>query len=176
MKKGRVDVITGPMFAGKTEELLRRLQRHRYAGRRVAILRHPLDTRFSATEVISRSGSRSSDIPVFTDETHPWFVNCDVIGIEEAQFYPKGILRLIIRRNVEAGHSLIICGLSLDATGEPFGGMPYALAVADTITSLTAVCMKCGADASRQICKQELLSGERLLGSDQYLAVCRDCT
>jgi thymidine kinase len=182
VSSGSLTVITGSMFSGKTEELIRRLRRALYARRRVQVFKHALETRSDITEIRSHNGvpheavavSMSEDLLGKIEET------TDVVAIEEAQFFDGGIVD-VCRRLAASGYEVIVAGLDMDFRGEPFGPMPRLLAEADEVVKLRAICARCGRDASRS---QRLIDGKPapataptiLVGAQEsYEARCRHC-
>jgi thymidine kinase len=172
---GWIEVICGSMFSGKTEELIRRLRRARIAHMRVEIFKPEIDNRYHASDIVSHDESSIASTPV----THSHNIllmadNVDVVGIDEAQFFDPGILE-VAEELANRGIRVIAAGLDMDYTGKPFGPMPQLLAVADYITKLHAICMRCGAIANYSFRKSgpedQLLIGEQNL----YEARCRKC-
>ncbi|MCS6809552.1 MAG: thymidine kinase [Bacteroidota bacterium] len=146
---GSIEVITGCMFSGKTEELIRRLRRAQIAKQRVEIFKPLLDNRYSETEVVSHSQHRIASRSVrASHEILQFSGEADVIGIDEAQFFDEGIVD-VCETLANAGKRVIVAGLDLDYRGKPFGPMPYLMAVAEYVTKTMAVCMKSGLPASR---------------------------
>lgn len=178
---GRVEVICGSMFSGKTEELIRRARRASIARQKVQVFKPAIDTRYSIQRVTSHNGldfeaipaSGSQDILALLD------ANTTVVAIDEAQFFDPGIVPVVeelSRRSIR----VIIAGLDMDFRGEPFGSMPTLLCCADEVQKLHAICMVCGEDASRT---QRLVNGQParyddpiiLVGaSETYEARCRE--
>lgn len=167
------------MFAGKTEELIRRVRRALYARRSVQVFKHAFDVR-SGDEVQSHNGTLYAASPVYSGEeiAHLIEPGTDLIAIEEAQFFGEEIVAAC-ERLAEAGHEVIVTGLDMDFRGEPFGPMPFLLAVADEVVKLRAICAVCGRDASRS---QRLIGGKPapasaptvLVGAEEsYEARCR---
>ena len=179
---GSLIVITGSMFSGKTEELIRRLRRAIYARRSVLVFKHALDTRSDLTEIRSHNGVPHEAIAVCTsgellEGVEP---ETDVVAVEEAQFFDEGIVD-VCRRLADSGYGVIVAGLDMDFRGEPFGPMPMLLAEADEVVKLRAICARCGRDASRS---QRLIDGKPapasaptiLVGAQEtYEARCRHC-
>ena len=156
--KGSLTVITGSMFSGKTEELIRRLRRALYARRSVLVFKHALDTRSDLTEIRSHNGVPHEAIAVsksgeLLEGVEP---ETDVVAVEEAQFFDEGIVDAC-RRLADSGYGVIVAGLDMDFRGEPFGPMPMLLAEADEVVKLRAICARCGRDASRS---QRLIDGK----------------
>ena len=180
--KGSLTVITGSMFSGKTEELIRRLRRALYARRSVQVFKHALDTRSDLTEIRSHNGVPHEAIAVSTsgellEGVEP---ETDVVAVEEAQFFDAEIVDAC-RRLADSGYGVIVAGLDMDFRGEPFGPMPMLLAEADEVVKLRAICARCGRDASRS---QRLIDGKPapasaptiLVGAQEtYEARCRHC-
>jgi thymidine kinase len=179
---GSLTVITGSMFSGKTEELIRRLRRALYARRRVQVFKHALETRSDITEIRSHNGVPHEAVAVSTSEDLLEKIEetTDVVAIEEAQFFDGGIVD-VCRRLAASGYEVIVAGLDMDFRGEPFGPMPRLLAEADEVVKLRAICARCGRDASRS---QRLIDGRPapataptiLVGAQEsYEARCRHC-
>jgi thymidine kinase len=149
-RTGSLTVITGSMFSGKTEELIRRIRRALYARRSAQVFKHTIDTRSGNTEIRSHNGvphqatavSTSEELLAKVEETTA------VVAIEEAQFF-DGRLVEVCRYLADNGYDVIATGLDMDFKGEPFGPMPRLLAEADDLTKLRAICTRCGRDASR---------------------------
>lgn len=179
---GSLTVITGSMFSGKTEELIRRLRRALYARRSVQAFKHSLDTRSGITEIRTHNGVPHEAAAVTTSEELLQRVErtTDLVAVEEAQFFDAGIVEAC-RRLADTGYEVIAAGLDMDFRGEPFGPMPALLAEADEVVKLRAICARCGRDASRS---QRLIDGEPapasaptiLVGAQEtYEARCRHC-
>jgi thymidine kinase len=175
-------VITGSMFSGKSEELIRRLRRALYARRSVQVFKHTLDTRSEHTEIRTHSGALHDAVAVPTSEELLERVlrSTDLVAIEEVQFFDEGIVG-VCRRLADAGYEVIAAGLDMDFRGQPFGPTPALLAEADEVVKLRAICARCGRDASRS---QRLIDGRPapasaptiLVGAQEsYEARCRHC-
>ena len=175
-------MITGSMFSGKTEELIRRLRRALYARQGVQVFKHALDVRSEHTEIRTHSGTLYGAVAVSTSEELLERVEetTDVVAVEEAQFFDEGIVS-VCRRLADSGYELIVAGLDMDFRGRPFGPMPALLAEADEVVKLRAICARCGRDASRS---QRLINGRPapasaptiLVGAQEsYEARCRHC-
>jgi thymidine kinase len=170
---GWIEVITGCMFSGKTEELLRRLVRARIAKQRVLVFKPQVDVRYAVEEVVSHADARIACVPVAdAGEILARVGDAQVVGIDEAQFFDE---RLVAVANTLAdeGVRVLVAGLDQDFRGVPFEPMPQLLAVAEYITKTLAVCTVCGAPANRS---QRLVHGDRrvLLGAtESYEARCR---
>ena len=184
-KKGRLEVVCGSMFSGKTEELMSKLKRAEYARQRVLALKHQLDNRKSMTCIVSHDGRARAAHPidncVLSIQTIIDLADqFDVIGFDEIQFFPEDIVQ-VVAKLVLMGKRVIAAGLDLDFRGEPFGPMPYLLAIADEVVKLKAICVVCTKDAHYT---QRLVNGEPagyndpiiLIGAQEfYEARCRDC-
>lgn len=170
---GWIEVITGCMFSGKTEELIRRLVRAKIARQRVVVVKPAIDTRYAVDDVVSHDKVRIASIPVSTAaEILARVGDAEVVGIDEAQFFDLDLVR-VANQLADTGRRVIIAGLDQDFRGEPFEPMPQLLAVAEYITKNLAVCMVCGAPADRS---QRLVHREArvVLGaSEAYEARCR---
>ncbi|MCA1848648.1 MAG: thymidine kinase [Actinobacteria bacterium] len=182
LSTGSLTVITGSMFSGKTEELIRRLRRALYARQRVQVFKNALETRSELTEIRTHSGVLHEAVAVSTSDELLERVErtTDVVAIEEAQFFDEGIVA-VCRRLADSGYEVIAAGLDMDFRGRPFGPMPALLAEADEVAKLRAICARCGRDASRS---QRLIDGEPapasaptiLVGAQEsYEARCRHC-
>ena len=157
LRTGSLIVITGSMFSGKTEELIRRVRRALYARRSVQVFKRAIDTRSGRTEIRSHNGVPHQALAVSTSEELLAKVEetTDVVAIEEAQFFDEGLVDTC-RRLADTGHEVIATGLDMDFKGEPFGPIPRLLAEADEVVKLRAICARCGRDASRS---QRLVDG-----------------
>jgi thymidine kinase len=148
---GRIEVIAGPMFSGKSEELIRRLKRARIARQRVACYKPDIDLRYHRTAIASHS-SHTHEACTVANTEHlkaellPHLQDIDVIGIDEVQFFDDPIIPLTVEL-VHLGKRIIMAGLDTTFTAEPFGPVPHLLAIADEVTKLSAVCMICGQPA-----------------------------
>ncbi len=172
---GVIEVICGPMFSGKTEELIRRLRRALIARRRVVILKPALDDRYAADHLVSHSAQRVPSLVVRNSaEVFRHGREAEVVGVDETQFLDEGIVE-VCERLADAGKRVIVAGLDLDYRGIPFEPIPQLLARAEYITKTLAICVVCGAPAGRT----QRVAGrdERILvGSTEfYEARCRGC-
>ena len=172
---GYVEVICGSMFSGKTEELIRRLKRAKIANLRVEIFKPRIDTRYSEEAVVSHEGHSILSTPV--DSARAILEKADgvdVIGVDEAQFFDEGIVE-VCNQLANRGVRVIIAGLDMDFKGVPFGPMPALCAIADDVTKVHAICVKCGSLA--YVSHRKVLSDKRvLLGETQeYEPLCREC-
>jgi thymidine kinase len=147
-QSGRLEVICGSMFSGKSEELIRRMKRALYSQPLVQIFKHSFDNRSSLTHIHTHNGNKINAIPVsnLTELKDLILPETLVIGIDEIQFFDKDII-LLIHELVSQGKRVVIAGLDLDFRGLPFGNMPYLLALADDVLKLKAICMKTGEEA-----------------------------
>lgn len=174
-KTGWIEIVCGPMFSGKTEELIRRLRRARIARQSVEIFKPALDDRYSHQEVVSHDDTSIKSVPVDTAEQILLLsANAQVVGIDEAQFFGPELVT-ICQMLANHGKRVVVAGLDLDYRGQPFEPVPQLLAVAEYVTKLHAVCMVCGGPA---IHSQRLVrSGKRfLVGSKAaYEPRCRHC-
>ena len=148
---GRIEVITGPMFSGKSEELIRRLKRARIARQRVACFKPDIDLRYHRTSIASHSSHTHEAATVATVEhlkatLFQQLHEIDVIGIDEAQFFDPTIIPFTVEL-VHLGKRILFAGLDTTFAAEPFGPIPALMAIADEVTKLSAVCMVCGAPA-----------------------------
>ncbi len=174
---GRIEVITGPMFSGKSEELIRRLKRARIARQRVACYKPDIDLRYHRTAIASHSSQTHEACTVASverlrEELYPRLSEVDVIGIDEAQFFDDAVIALSVEL-VHLGKRLVVAGLDTTFAAEPFGPIPALMAIADEVTKLSAVCMVCGAPA---IHTQRLGSSQELVvvgAAGMYEARCR---
>lgn len=175
VRRGWIEVICGSMFSGKTEELIRRLKRARFAKQKVEIFKPQIDTRYHEVKVVSHQGNEIHSTPVPASANILLMVNdVDVIGIDEAQFFDDELPN-VCKQLADMGIRVIIAGLDLDYLGKPFGPMPALLATAEYVTKVHAICMHCGNLAyvsHRTIINNKLV----LLGeTDSYEPLCRDC-
>ncbi len=174
-KQGSIEAITGSMFSGKTEELIRRLKRAKFARQKVEIFKPTIDVRYSETEVVSHDENAIRSSPVDNSSNILLLAgNVDVIGIDEAQFFDKGLVD-VVEKLANMGIRVIVAGLDMDFKGAPFGPMPGILAIADYVTKVHAICMRCGSIAqfSHRFSNKEqvVLLGEQ----DVYEPLCRRC-
>ena len=174
-RRGWIEVICGSMFSGKTEELIRRLKRARIANLKVEIFKPSVDKRYHEEEIVSHDENSILSTPVdFSEDILLLSEDVDVIGIDEAQFFDDNIIA-VCNQLALRGIRVIVAGLDMDYRGKPFGPMPDLLAIADYITKLHAICVKCGNIASfsyRKIPQEDqVVLGER----DIYEPRCRYC-
>jgi thymidine kinase len=174
-KRGSIEVITGSMFSGKTEELIRRLRRSQFAGLKVEIFKPSLDKRYSETRVVSHDDKSIVSTPVDNAAAILLFAgDVDVVGIDEAQFFDNSIVE-VCNELADRGIRIVIAGLDMDFMGKPFGPMPALLAIAEYVSKVHAICMRCGNLAQYSYRKSEeaqvVLLGEKNL----YEPLCRNC-
>lgn len=174
-RRGWIEVICGSMFSGKTEELIRRLKRARIANLKVEIFKPAIDIRYDEVQVVSHDANRIQSTPIDNSQTILLLAqDVDVVGIDEAQFFDNEILHVCETLAVK-GVRVIVAGLDMDYTGKPFGPMPGLLAIADYITKLHAICVRCGNIATISY-RKTAQPGQVLLGeSDTYEPRCRNC-
>ena len=174
MSRGRIEVIAGGMFSGKSEELVRRLRRATIARKRVLAIKHASDDRYHQTHIGCHTGSTFAAMPMSNiAEMYAAAKDVDVIGIDEAQFFNAGLLQFC-EEMATRGVRVIVAGLDQDSDGKPFGAMPHLMAVAEEVTKLYAVCVICGEEASRSYHKGAK-STQVEVGAAQYEARCRKC-
>lgn len=182
LQLGSITVICGPMFAGKTEEIIRRLVRYEIAKKQVQVFKPELDNRYEALMINSHSGrSKKAFVLPRAEQILPLVaIYTEVIVIDEVQFFDSAIVK-VCRNLANRGMRVIAAGLDLDFRGEPFGPMPFLLAEAENVVKLSAVCMSCGGEAHFT---QRLFDGkpvpyksEQILvgGQDFYEPRCREC-
>lgn len=173
---GWIEVICGPMFSGKSEELIRRLRRVQIARQPLQVFKPGIDDRYHATRVVSHSSAQFDAVTVSTAAEVSARISSDVkvVGIDEVQFFDAAIVDLA-GRLADSGVRVIAAGLDLDYTGEPFGPVPRLIAMAESVTKTLAICMRCGAPAGRT---QRLSGGREQVkvgATDSYEARCRRC-
>ncbi len=174
-RPGRIEVVCGSMFSGKTEELIRRLKRAKFAKQRVEIFKPSIDVRYSEEEVVSHDQNSIMSTPIDSSSSILLLANdIDVIGIDEAQFLDEGLVD-VCNQLANRGVRVIIAGLDMDYRGVPFGPIPGLCAIADEVTKVHAICVKCG---SLAYVSHRLVESDKrvLLGETQeYEPLCRDC-
>jgi thymidine kinase len=179
---GSVEVITGSMFCGKTDEMIRRLRRATIAKQNVQVFKPEIDQRYDRSKVVSHAGSQFDATPISSSADILSTLKADttVVAIDEAQFLDEDIVE-VINQLAEKGIRVIVGGLDLDFRAEPFGMMPKIISQAEEVDKLHAICMVCGEDASRT---QRLVNGSPahyddpvvIVGADElYEARCRKC-
>ncbi len=181
-KDGWIEVITGPMFAGKTEELIRRIKRLEYANRNIVVFKPTIDNRYAENEVVSHNNNRTRSISISKARDIMQYIreDTDVVAVDEIQFLDEEVVD-ICEYLADQGKRVIVSGLDRDFRGEPFSFMPKLLALAEYVTKLSAICVKCHTPATRT---QRIIDGRPanyddpiiLVGAkDSYEARCRDC-
>jgi len=173
---GWVEVIVGSMFSGKSEELIRRLNRARIARQKVQVFKPKIDARYSVEEIASHSGQKHLSRPVTTSEELMSQIDPEtqVVGIDEGQFFDSGLVA-VVNELADSGKRVIVAGLDQDYRGKPFDPMPQLLSIAEFITKTHAICVKCGSTANYS--QRTVESDERVEvgASDKYEARCRKC-
>ncbi len=174
-KRGWIEVVCGSMFSGKTEELIRRLKRAKFAKQKVEIFKPKVDTRYSAVEVVSHDENTILSTPVETSAALLLLTSdVEVVGIDEAQFFDMGLIE-VCNKLASQGIRVIVAGLDMDYLGRPFGPIPGLMATAEYVTKVHAICVKCGNLANHS---HRTGSGDKLvvLGeTDMYEPLCRYC-
>ena len=174
-RQGRIEVICGSMFSGKTEELIRRLNRARIAQQKVEIYKPMIDTRYSEEDVVSHDSNSVASTPVESSQSILLMATeADVVGIDEAQFFDEGLIE-VCNTLANRGKRIIIAGLDMDFKGVPFGPMPALCAIAEDVTKVHAICVHCGnlAHVSHRIVEgdKQVMLGEL----QEYEPLCRQC-
>ncbi len=173
---GSIEVICGSMFSGKTEELIRRINRVKIARRNIRIFKPTIDYRYSANDIVSHNQSSTEAVPVMTSMVLANSIDADVevVAIDEAQFFDQDLVQ-VVQNLAKAGKRVIIAGLDMDYLGQPFGPMPELMAIADDVYKTRAICVKCGrlANFSYRITDnaERVLIGEK----QDYMPLCRCC-
>lgn len=175
-REGRIEAISGGMFSGKSEELVRRLRRAAIARQRVQVFKPTADTRHAPERLITRDNRELEAVSVVCscDIREKLLPGVEVVGIDEAQFFDDGLIDLVSEL-ADSGVRVIVAGLDLDYLRRPFGPMPRLLAIAEYVDKVHAVCMRCGAPA--QYSQRMTGGGEQLQvgDTDAYEARCRRC-
>ena len=174
-RPGRIEVVCGSMFSGKTEELIRRLKRAKFAWQRVEIFKPAIDVRYSEGDVVSHDRNTIPSTPIESSESILLLSSeIDVVGIDEAQFLDERLPE-VCNELASRGIRVIVAGLDMDFRGVPFGPMPALLAIADEVTKVHAICVRCGnlANHSHRLSNsmELVVLGEK----DAYEPLCRDC-
>ena len=174
-RPGRIEVVCGSMFSGKTEELIRRMKRAVFAHQKVEIFKPAIDTRYSDEDVVSHDSNSIRSTPVDSSASILLLSSdIDVVGIDEAQFLDDGLVD-VCNQLANRGVRVIIAGLDMDFKGVPFGPIPALCAIADDVTKVHAICVKCGnlAYLSHRI----VSSDKRVMLGEQteYEPLCREC-
>ncbi len=180
---GTIEVITGSMFSGKSEELIRRIKRAEYAKQKTVVFKHSIDDRYDENSVVTHSRNEISAYAVSDVKSMRDIVNitgASIIGIDEVQFFTNEIVEFI-KEMADKGKRVIAAGLDTNFRGEPFEPMPYLMAIAEKVDKLHAICSVCGAEASRT---QRIVNGEPALynepvikvgATEEYEPRCREC-
>ena len=174
-RPGRIEVVCGSMFSGKTEELIRRMKRAKFAKQKVEIFKPALDTRYSDNDVVSHDQNAIPSTPVETSSSILLLSSdIEVVGIDEAQFLDMGLVD-VCNELANRGVRVIIAGLDMDFRGVPFGPMPALCAIADDVTKVHAICVKCGNLA--YVSHRKVESEQRVLLGEttEYEPLCREC-
>ncbi|MBR1889968.1 MAG: thymidine kinase [Alloprevotella sp.] len=173
--RGRIEVICGSMFSGKTEELIRRLRRAEFARQRVEIYKPTVDTRYSEEDVVSHDSKHIPSTPVDSPQSILLLASeAQVVGIDEAQFFDDSLVQ-VCNELANRGKRVIVAGLDMDFQEKPFGPMPQLLAIAEEVTKVHAICVRCGSLAH---ISHRIVAGEKqvMLGEKQeYEPLCRRC-
>lgn len=181
-KEGWIEVIAGSMFAGKTEELIRRIKRLQYAKKNILVFKPSIDNRYSIDEIVSHSGMSIKSIPIDNPMEILKYIDgrIDVVAVDEVQFFSSDVVA-VCDYLADKGIRVIVAGLDRDFRGEPFGSMPELLTKAEFVTKLTAICSVCGAPATRT---QRLVNNKPASYNDPIIMVgasesyeprCRHC-
>lgn len=172
-QSGWMEVICGSMFSGKTEELIRRLRRAEMAGQKVEIFKPKIDTRYDEEEVVSHNHNKIRSTPVeSSNEILLLGSTCDVVGIDEAQFFDDGIVE-VANQMANNGIRVVIAGLDMDFLGRPFGPMPFLMATAEYVTKVHAICKTTGNLANYSMRTSNSKDLVQLGETDSYEAVSR---
>ena len=181
-RDGWLEVICGCMFAGKTEELIRRINRIKYAKKSIIVFKPIIDDRYDRTQVVSHSNQRVDSIPIKDSSEVLKYIDKlpYSVAFDEVQFFDEGLIE-VIDRLANSGVRVIVAGLDQDFRGEPFGIMPALIAKSEYITKLQGICMVCGAPATRT---QRIIDGHPadyddqtilVSASEKYESRCRHC-
>ncbi len=174
-RSGWIEIIVGSMFSGKTEELLRRLKRSEIANQKVVVFKIGMDSRYSTDHVISHDSSYMSGKKIdHSSEIIPQSIDYEVIGVDEVQFFDEGIIK-VSQELARQGKRVIMAGLDMDFSGQPFYPVPDLMAIAEYVTKLHAICQQCGSLATHSYrlipSRDQILLG----AGEQYEARCRVC-
>lgn len=175
VRSGWIEIVCGSMFSGKTEELIRRLNRARIAKQKVEIFKPAVDTRYDEENVVSHDSNSVASTPVQNATQILFYAeDFEVVGIDEAQFFGDELVD-VCNELASKGKRVIVAGLDMDYLGKPFGPIPQLMATAEYVTKVHAICMRCGnlANYSHRIVKNDKLV---VLGeTDAYEPLCRSC-
>ena len=174
-RPGRIEVVCGSMFSGKTEELIRRLRRAQFARQKVEIYKPAIDVRYSEEDVVSHDKNHILSTPIDSSASILLLSSdIDVVGIDEAQFFDMGIVD-VCNELANRGVRVIVAGLDMDYKGIPFGPMPALCVIADDVTKVHAICVRCGALAYVSHRKVEGTQRVLLGETTEYESLCREC-
>ena len=174
-RPGRIEVVCGSMFSGKTEELIRRLKRAEFARQKVEIFKPAIDTRYSDADVVSHDLHSIPCTPVDTSSSILLLSSdIDVVGVDEAQFFDEGLVA-VCNELANRGVRVIVAGLDMDFRGVPFGPIPALCAIADEVAKVHAICVRCGALA--YVSHRLVPGGKRVMLGEhgEYEPLCREC-
>ncbi|MCI5818920.1 MAG: thymidine kinase [Prevotella sp.] len=174
-RPGRIEVVCGSMFSGKTEELIRRMKRAKFAKQKVEIFKPAIDTRYSDIDVVSHDMHTITSTPVDSSSSILLLSSdIEVVGIDEAQFFDNGLVN-VCNELANRGVRVIVAGLDMDFKGIPFGPMPALCAIADDVTKVHAICVKCGSLA--YVSHRLIASDKRVVLGEhsEYEPLCREC-
>ena len=174
-RPGRIEVVCGSMFSGKTEELIRRMKRAKFAKQKVEIFKPAIDTRYSEIDVVSHDMHTITSTPVDSSSSILLLSSdIEVVGIDEAQFFDNGLVN-VCNELANRGVRVIVAGLDMDFKGIPFGPMPALCAIADDVTKVHAICVKCGSLA--YVSHRLIASDKRVVLGEhsEYEPLCREC-
>ena len=174
-RPGRIEVVCGSMFSGKTEELIRRMRRAQFARQKVEIFKPAIDVRYSEEDVVSHDQKHIPSTPIDSPGSILLLSSdIDVVGIDEAQFFDMSIVD-VCNELANRGVRVIVAGLDMDFKGVPFGPMPALCAIADDVTKVHAICVKCGNLA--YVSHRKVQSDQRVLLGEttEYEPLCREC-
>lgn len=183
MGNGSIEIIVGGMYSGKTEELLRRVKRARYANLEVVVFKPKIDNRYSDELVVSHCGNDTKSFPIESSDEIEKIIEMEssirvkpvvIVAIDEVQFLDRGVVK-VCERLANKGYRVILSGLDMDYMGEPFIPVPDLMAISDSVTKLKAVCMSCGSDAMFSYRKSGLEGIIKVGGAESYEARCRTC-
>ena len=175
LRRGSIEVVCGSMFSGKTEELIRRMKRAKFAKLRVEIFKPTIDVRYSEADVVSHDRNVIQSTPVDSSQNILLLADdIDVVGVDEAQFFDMGIVD-VCQQLANRGIRVIVAGLDMDYRGVPFGPIPALMAIADDVFKAHAICVRCGnlATFSHRLVRssKQVLLGE----TENYEPLCREC-
>lgn len=174
-RRGSIEIICGSMFSGKTEELIRRLKRAKFAKQKVEIFKPSIDTRYDSEQVVSHDSNSIHSTAVPSSSNILLLANdIDVVGIDEAQFFDEGLVA-VCNQLANNGVRVIVAGLDMDYLGKPFGPMPALMAVAEYVTKVHAICVNCGNLANHSYRTSSNTKLVLLGEMDSYQPLCRTC-